>query len=55
MRNGGVIGKTVKIDPTLSQILLSVVDKNAYFGGNVCAWILASPQRFGPRIESFEK
>ena len=55
MRNGGVIGKTVKIGPTLSQILLSVVDKNAYFGGNVCAWILASPQRFGPRIESFKK
>ena len=29
------MGKTVKIDPTLSQILLSVVDKTAYLGGGV--------------------
>ena len=30
------MGKTVKISPTLNQILLSVVDKTAYLGGNVC-------------------
>jgi hypothetical protein len=29
------MGKTVKIDPTLSQILLSVVDKTTYLGGSV--------------------
>jgi hypothetical protein len=29
--------ETVKIGPTLSQILLSVVDKTAHLGGNVCA------------------
>ena len=37
MKNEGVMGKTVKIGPTLSQILLSVVDKIAYLGGGVCA------------------
>jgi hypothetical protein len=31
------MGKTVKISPTLSQILLTVVDKTAYLGGSVCA------------------
>ena len=36
-RNEGVRSKTVKIGPTLSQILLSVVDKIAYLGGTVCA------------------
>ena len=30
------MGKTVKIGPTLNQILLSIVDKTAYLGGNVC-------------------
>ena len=30
MKNERVMGKTVKIGPTLSQILLSVVDKIAY-------------------------
>ena len=29
------MGKTVKIDPILSQILLSVVDETAYLGGSV--------------------
>ena len=42
------MSKTVKIDPTLSQILLSVVDKTAYLGGNVCAKILSNPLQLGP-------
>jgi hypothetical protein len=29
------MGKTVEIGPTLSQILLSIVDKTAYLGGSV--------------------
>ena len=36
-QNERVMGETVKIGPTLSQILLSVVDKIAYLGGNICA------------------
>ena len=43
MRNEGVMVKTAKNGPTLSQILLSVVDKTAYLGGNVCAKILFDP------------
>jgi hypothetical protein len=36
MRNEEVMGKIVKIGPTLSKILLSVVDKTAHLGGDVC-------------------
>ena len=39
--------KTVKNNPTLSQILLSVVDKTAYLGGRVCTRILSDPQQLG--------
>jgi hypothetical protein len=39
-KNGVMTGKN---GPTLSQILLSVVDKTAYLGGNVCAKILSDP------------
>ena len=45
--------KTVKNGPTLSQILLSVVDKTAYLGGNVCAKILSDPLQLGPRDKIF--
>jgi hypothetical protein len=31
------MGKTVKIGPTLSKILLIVVDKTDCLGGGVCA------------------
>ena len=37
-----------KNGPTLSQILLSVVDKTAYLEGSVCTWILANRQQLGP-------
>ena len=47
--------KTVKIGPTLSQILLSVVDKTTYLGGNVCAWILSNWQKLGPRAETLKQ
>ena len=47
--------KTVKIDPTLSQILLSVIDKTTHLGGNVCAWILSDPQQLGPRAKTFKQ
>jgi hypothetical protein len=36
--------KTVKISPTLNQILLSIVDKTAYLRGSTCAQILSAPQ-----------
>jgi hypothetical protein len=40
----GSYGQNCEKDiPTLSQILLSVVDKTAYLGGNVCAKILSDP------------
>jgi hypothetical protein len=32
-----------KNGPTLSQILLSIADKTAYLGGNVCAETLSDP------------
>ena len=43
--------KTVKIGPTLSQILLSVIDKTAYLRGSTCAQILSAPQRLKPLIK----
>ena len=45
--------KTVKKGPTLSQILLSVVDKTAYLRDNVCAKILSSPLQLGSRAKTF--
>uniref|UniRef100_A0A2N9FFD9 Uncharacterized protein n=1 Tax=Fagus sylvatica TaxID=28930 RepID=A0A2N9FFD9_FAGSY len=54
-RNEGVMSKTVKIGPTLSQILLSVVGKTAYLGGSVCMEIPSSPQRLGPRAENLKQ
>ena len=45
--------KTAKNGPTLSQILLSVVDKTAYLGGNVCAKILSNPLQLGPQAKTF--
>ena len=50
-----VIGKTVKNGPTLSQILLGVVDKTAYLGDNVCTAILSDPQQLSPRAETFKQ
>ena len=35
-RNEEVMGKTVKIGPTLSKIVLSVIDKTVYLRGDVC-------------------
>ena len=40
--------KTVKKGPTLSQILLSIVDKTVYLGGNVRTKILFDPQQLVP-------
>jgi hypothetical protein len=47
--------KTVKNGPTLSQILLIVVDKIAYLGGNVYPRILANRQQLGPQVETFKQ
>jgi hypothetical protein len=47
--------KTVKSGQTLSQILLSVVDKTAYLGGIVCAQTLSDPQQLGPRAETLKQ
>uniref|UniRef100_A0A2N9EWE8 Uncharacterized protein n=1 Tax=Fagus sylvatica TaxID=28930 RepID=A0A2N9EWE8_FAGSY len=44
--------KTVR---TLSQILVSVVDKTAYLGGNVCAKILSDPLQLGPRAKTLRQ
>ena len=49
------MSKTVKIGPTLSQILLSVVDKTAHLGGNVCTKILSDPLQLGPRAKTFRQ
>ena len=47
--------KTVKNGPTLSQILLSVVDKIAYLGGNVCTRILSNRRKLGLQAETFKQ
>ena len=47
--------KTVKKGPTLSQILLSVVDKTAYLGGNVRTKILFDLQQLGPQPETLKQ
>jgi hypothetical protein len=49
------MSKTVKIGPTLSQILLSVVDKTAYLGGNVCARTLSDPLQLGHRAKTLRQ
>ena len=49
------MGKTVKISPTLSKILLSIVDKTARLGGDVCAEILFDLQQFGPQVGNFKE
>ncbi len=54
-RNEGVMSKTVKVGPTLSQILLSVVGKTAYLGGSVCVEIPSNLQQLGPRAETLKQ
>ena len=54
-RNEGVISETMKIGPTLGQILLSEVDKTAYSRGSICAQILSASQRLGPEAETFKQ
>jgi hypothetical protein len=48
------MGKTAKNSPTLSQILLSIVDKTAYLEGSVRTWILTNWQQLGPQAETFK-
>uniref|UniRef100_A0A2N9IBC0 Uncharacterized protein n=1 Tax=Fagus sylvatica TaxID=28930 RepID=A0A2N9IBC0_FAGSY len=47
--------KLRKNGPTLSQILLSIVDKTAYLGGNVCAKILSDPLKLGPQAKTLRQ
>jgi hypothetical protein len=47
--------KTAKSGPTLSQILLSVIDKTAYLGGNVCMRILSNWQQLGLQAKTFKQ
>ena len=47
--------KTMKNDPILSQILLSVVDKTAYLGGSVCTWILSNQWQLGLQAETVKQ
>ena len=47
--------KIVKNGPTLSQILLSVVDKTTYLGGNVFTRILSTRQKLGPQAKTFKQ
>uniref|UniRef100_A0A2N9FLF5 Uncharacterized protein n=1 Tax=Fagus sylvatica TaxID=28930 RepID=A0A2N9FLF5_FAGSY len=47
--------KLRKNGPTLSQILVSVVDKTAYLGGSVCAKILSDPLQLGPRAKTLRQ
>ena len=49
------MSKTVKIGPTLSQILLSVVGKIAYLGGSVCVEIPSDPLQLGLRAKTFRQ
>ncbi len=39
---------------TLSQILLSFVDKTTYLEGSVRMWILANRQQLGPQAETLK-
>uniref|UniRef100_A0A2N9ERZ1 Uncharacterized protein n=1 Tax=Fagus sylvatica TaxID=28930 RepID=A0A2N9ERZ1_FAGSY len=54
-KRGSYGPKLRKNGPTLSQILLSVVDKTAYLGGNVCAKILSDPLQLGPRAKTLRQ
>ena len=47
--------KTMKSDLTLSQILLSVVDKTVYLGGNICIRILSNRQQLGLQAKTFKQ
>ena len=47
--------KFVKNGPTLSQILLSVVDKTAYLEGSVCTQILSNRRQLSPQVETFKQ
>jgi tRNA/tmRNA/rRNA uracil-C5-methylase (TrmA/RlmC/RlmD family) len=47
--------KLRKNGPTLSQILVSIVDKTAHLGGNVCAKILSDPLQLGPRAKTLRQ
>jgi hypothetical protein len=54
-RNEGVMDKTVKNDPTLSQISLGIVNKTAYLGGSLCTRILSDLQQLGPRAKTLKQ
>ena len=47
--------KPWKNGPTLSQILLSVVDKAAYLRDNICTRILTNRRQLGPRTETHKQ
>ena len=47
--------KPWKNGATLSQILLSVVDKTAYLRGNICIRILTNRQQLGPQAETHKQ
>ena len=49
------MAKAAKNGPTLSQILLSIVDKAAYLGGNVGTKILSDPWQLGPQAETLKQ
>ena len=45
----------MKNGPTLSQILLSEVDKTAYLRGSICTQILSASQRLGPQAKTLKQ
>ena len=45
--------ETVKKVQHLTKFLLSVVDKTAYLGGNICVKILSDPLQPDPRAKTF--
>jgi hypothetical protein len=47
--------ETAKNSPTLSQILLSIVGKTAYLGGNIRTKILSDPLQLGRRVETLRQ
>jgi hypothetical protein len=47
--------KLRKNGPTLSQILVGVVDKTAHLGGSVCAKILSDPLQLGPTAKTLRQ
>ena len=54
-RNNRVIGKTAKNGPILSQILLSIVDKNSLFGRQCLCVDSSQPAVTGPQVETFKE